>query len=329
MRPADVARLVSLAAIWGGSFIFIRVLAPALGPILTAATRVLIAGAVLVLYCRATGFPADLARYWRQYLVIGVVNSTLPFVLYAFAALHIPASYSVILNSTTPLFTALLAVPLLGERLTLAKVAGLVAGAAGVALVSKAGPVVPDLWFGAAVAACLAATLCYAVSSIYMKKHAVGAKPLAIAGWSQVFAGLVLLPVVPFAPAPGAITPLVVANVLGLALDLQLDRLRAVLPADRRCRPDARLDGGVPDARVRHGLGRALSRRDDHVADDRGLRADHRRHRRGAAAGTPLMGASIASPAVTAYPVAACRGRVRAGPVLRSGRGRGRTHESP
>ncbi len=128
MRRSDVARLVSLAAIWGGSFIFIRVLAPALGPILTAASRVLIAGAVLVIYCRATGFSADLARYWRQYLVIGVVNSALPFVLYAFAALHIPASYSVILNSTTPLFTALLAVPLLGERLTWAKLAGLVAG---------------------------------------------------------------------------------------------------------------------------------------------------------------------------------------------------------
>jgi len=218
VRRSDIARLVALAAIWGGSFIFIRVLAPALGPILTAATRVLIAGTVLVAYCRVIGFDAGLARYWRQYLVIGVVNSTLPFVLYAFAALHIPASYSVILNSTTPLFTALLSVPLLGERLTRAKMAGLVAGAAGVALVSRAGPVVPDRWFGAAVAACLAATICYAASSIYMKKHAAGAKPLAIAGWSQVFAGLVLLPLVPFVPPPGAITPLVVANVLGLAL---------------------------------------------------------------------------------------------------------------
>src|SRR6185295_2685927 len=182
------------------------------------ASRVLIAGAVLVIYCRATGSSADLARYWRQYLVIGVLNSALPFVLYAIAALHIPASYSVILNSTTPLFTALLAVPLLGERLTWAKLAGLAAGAAGVMLVSRAGPVAPDLWFGAAIAACLAATLCYAVSSIYMKKHAVGAKPLAIAGWSQVFAGLVLVPLIPFAPPPGVITPLVVANVLGLAL---------------------------------------------------------------------------------------------------------------
>jgi drug/metabolite transporter (DMT)-like permease len=179
---------------------------------------VLIAGAVLVAYCRATGFDAELGRYWRQYVVIGIVNSTVPFVLFAFAALHLPASYSVILNSTTPLFAALLAVPLLAERLTVAKLAGLVAGMAGVALISRAGPVVPDLGFGAAVAACLAATFCYAASSIYLKKHAAGAKALAIAGWSQVFAGLALLPALPFAPPSIALTPLIIANVLGLAL---------------------------------------------------------------------------------------------------------------
>ena len=160
----------------------------------------------------------DSRRHWRQYVVIGITNSTLPFMLFAFAALHLPASYSVILNATTPLFTALLAVPLLGERLTAAKIAGLVAGMAGVALVSGAGPVVPDLGFALAVAACLGATLCYAGSSIYMKKHAAGARPLAIAGWSQIFAGLALLPLVPFAPPTGPITPLIVANVLALSL---------------------------------------------------------------------------------------------------------------
>ena len=218
MRRSDVARLVALAAIWGASFIFIRVLAPVLGPILTAVSRVLIAGVVLVVYCRAIRFDAELDRYWRQYAVIGSVNSTIPFVLFGFAALHLPASYLAIFNSTTPLFTALLAVPFLGERLTIAKIAGLFAAVGGVALVSKAGPVVPDVWFGAAVAACLGAAVCYAASSIYMKKRAAGAKPLAIAGWSQVFAGLVLLPVVPFAPPLGTVTPLVIANVLGLAL---------------------------------------------------------------------------------------------------------------
>ena len=218
MRQSDVGRLLALAASWGASFIFIRVLAPVLGPVLTVTTRVLIGGAVLVGYCRVIGFDTGLSRHWRQYVVIGVTNSTLPFMLFAFAALHLPASYSVILNSTSPLFTALLAVPLLGERLTRAKIAGLAAGAAGVVLVSRAGPVVPDLWFGAAVAACLGATLCYAASSIYMKKHAAGAKPLAIAAWSQIFAGLALLPLVPFAPPAGPITPLIAANVLGLAL---------------------------------------------------------------------------------------------------------------
>ena len=218
MRRSDIARLVALAAIWGGSFIFIRVLAPVLGPVLTAASRVLIAGVVLVLYCRVIGFEAELRRYWRQYAVIGIVNSTIPFIFFALAALHLPASYLAIFNSTTPLFTAALAVPFLGERLTIPKIGGLVAGLAGVVLVSKAGPVVPDAWFSAAVAACLGAAICYGMSSIYMKKRVAGAKPLAIAAWSQVFAGLVLLPAVPFSPPTGPVTLLVVANALGLAL---------------------------------------------------------------------------------------------------------------
>jgi drug/metabolite transporter (DMT)-like permease len=218
VRRSDATRLVALSAIWGASFIFIRVLAPVLGPVLTVTTRVLIGGAVLIVYCRVIGFDAGLSRHWRHYFVIGIVNSTLPFMLFAFAALRLPASYSVILNAMTPLFTALLAVPLLGERLTAAKIAGLVAAVAGVALVSGAGPVVPDLWFAIAVAACLGATICYAVSSIYMKKYASGAKPLAIAGWSQIFAGLALAPLVPFALPTGSFTPLVAANMLALAL---------------------------------------------------------------------------------------------------------------
>jgi drug/metabolite transporter (DMT)-like permease len=218
MRNEDVARLTLLAAIWGGSFIFMRVLAPVLGPVLTATARVSIAGIALIAWFRITGFDADLRGQWRHFVVIGILNSAIPFVLFSFAALHIPASYSVILNSATPLFAALLSAVFLAEALTFAKIGGLVAGAAGVALVSKAGPVVPDALFGASIAACLAAALLYAASSIYMKKYAAGAKPMAIAGWSQVAAGIVLLPLVPFAPVRGEITTAVVANVLGLAL---------------------------------------------------------------------------------------------------------------
>ena len=218
MRGEDAARLTLLAAIWGGSFIFMRVLAPVLGPVITATARVSIAGIALIAWFWVTGFDADLRGQWRHFVVIGVLNSAIPFVLFSFAALHIPASYSVILNSGTPLFAALLSALFLAERLTLAKIGGLVAGAAGVALVSKAGPVVPDALFGASIAACLGAALLYAASSVYMKKYAAGAKPMAIAGWSQVAAGIVLLPLVPFAPVRGEITPVVVANVLGLVL---------------------------------------------------------------------------------------------------------------
>jgi len=218
MRARDVVRLVALAAIWGASFIFLRALAPVLGPVLTATSRVVIAGVALVVYFRFSGFDAELRRHWREFLIIGLVNSALPFLLYAFAAVHLPASYSVILNTATPLFAALLSALWLDERLTALRGAGLAAGAAGVALVTGAGPVVPDAMFGWAVAACLGAALCYALAGIYVKRHAGDVKPMAIAGWSQVFAGAALLPIAPFAPPPGAVTAGVLANVLALAL---------------------------------------------------------------------------------------------------------------
>lgn len=218
MRRADTARLVALAAIWGASFIFIRVLAPVLGPVLTALSRVLIAGIALVAYLRATGIDGELARFWRQYLVIGVANSALPFLMFAFAALWLPASYLAILNAAAPSFGVLLSAAVLGEALTAPRIAGLVAGAAGVTLVSNAGPVAMTAVVGLAVAASLGAALCYAVAGIYIKRFAAAAKPMAIAGWSQVFAAAALLPAVPFSPVRGEITATVVGNVLALAL---------------------------------------------------------------------------------------------------------------
>jgi drug/metabolite transporter (DMT)-like permease len=218
VRTEDIARLAALAAIWGASFIFFRVLAPVLGPVVTACARVLIAGAALLLYCRAIGFDTRLREYWREYLVVGIVNSAVPFVLFAYAALHIPASHSAILNSTAPLFGALLAPLVLGEPLTARKLAGLVAGMAGVALVSNAGPLVAESGFAWAVAACLVAALCYAIAAMYMKLRAAGAAPLAFAAWSQLFAGLALLPLIPVVPVRGEVTALVVAHLLALAL---------------------------------------------------------------------------------------------------------------
>jgi len=199
-----------------------RVLVGPLGPWWMTLLRVGIAGAVLVAWLaltgRASGHDAKLREHWRAYAGIGVINSAMPFMLYGYASLALPASYMVILNSVTPLWAALLAAVYLKERLTPAKLAGIVTGIGGVAVLSGAGTLDLDrqaLW---AVAACLAATLCYAGSGVWIKRQGAALAPQAIAAWSQVAAGVALLPPSLAAPPAGPITAGVIVNVLGLAL---------------------------------------------------------------------------------------------------------------
>ncbi|MEP7276644.1 MAG: DMT family transporter [Betaproteobacteria bacterium] len=218
MRGADVARLVALAVIWSLSFVFLRVLVPVLGPLWTAALRALIAGTALVAWFALIGLDADVREHWRAYLFVGALNSALPFVLFAYAAQQLPASYLVILNAAAPMFAALAAAAWLGDRLTPAKLAGLALGASGVTLVSRAGPVTPDATFAVAVAACLGAALCYALAGVWLKRRGAHLKPVAIAGWSQLFAAGVLLPLALATPVPATPTMQTIVCMLALAL---------------------------------------------------------------------------------------------------------------
>ena len=126
--------------------------------------------------------------------MIGLGNSALPFSLYAFAALHVPAGYSAILNSTAPLFAALFADLWLDEPLTSRKIAGLALGCAGVSAIAwrGAGVITPAIAWSAA--ACLGAAACYGLSGIYVKRFARGVPSAGIAGCSQLAAGVALLP---------------------------------------------------------------------------------------------------------------------------------------
>ena len=218
MRPADITRLILLAAIWGSSFIFMRVLAPVLGAITTADSRLLIAGVAMLGYFAVIRFDLAWRENWKQYAIIGVVNSSIPFSLYAFAAQHIPASYSVIFNSTSPLFGAVFSAIWLNDKLTLRKIAGLISGAVGVALVSKVGGAQVDAMFGWSLAACLAAPMCYGLAGIYTKKKASKIKPMAISGGSQIMAGLALLPLALLFPPTGEINSRIVIYTIILAV---------------------------------------------------------------------------------------------------------------
>ena len=218
MRAADYARLVALAAIWGASFMFMRVAAPVLGALWTAEARVLLGGLALLLWFRVTGFDAGLRRHARFYLLVGTVNSAVPFTLYAFAAQHAPASMLAVLNSTAPMFGMAFGAAFAGERVNARKIAGLILGAAGVAFIARPDSAGTGPMFGWAVAASLGACCGYGITGVLIKRFAGGAPPRGIAAGNQLGAALVLAPLLPLLPPAAVPGPLVVANLLALAL---------------------------------------------------------------------------------------------------------------
>ncbi len=213
MTAADAARLVSLAAIWGASFLFIRIAAPVIGPVATADLRMLIAGAALALYYAVTGFDAQWRLRWREYVAIGVLNSAAPFLLFAYAALELSVGLLAVLNATSPMWAALLGAATLREPLTTRRVAGLVVGMAGVAIVS--GPEVSTRWLS--IAAALGAALCYALTGIALKRWGQGGAARGMAVGTQLTGGVLLLPLLALAP-PGNVTPGVAGAMLALGL---------------------------------------------------------------------------------------------------------------
>jgi drug/metabolite transporter (DMT)-like permease len=218
VRPADTARLVALAAIWGASFIFIRVSAPVLGPAWVAEGRVLIGALVLLAWFRFTGFDPEWRRHRRFYIAIGILNSAIPFTLYGFAGMHMSAPVMSILNATSPMFGLLLGAAFAGERITARKIAGIVIGAIGVALVAQPSEDAASPMFMWAVGACLCASFSYGMTGVLIKKWGAGVPSRGIAVGAQLVAAVVLLPLLPFMPPLAAPSAVVLANLLGLGV---------------------------------------------------------------------------------------------------------------
>lgn len=200
MAAADLVKLVFLSAIWGGSFIFLRIAVPETGPLLTATLRTALAGAALMMFARLTGVQMHWRRNLKPFAVVGLFAGVIPFTCFSFAALHLPAAHSAVLNATAPLFGAAFSVAWLAERLTMQKLAGLLLGIAGVAVLVGVGTLPLDTATLLAIAACLVAAACYALSSIIVKKTGApgGIHPIAMATGSLALGGAMMLPSVPF-----------------------------------------------------------------------------------------------------------------------------------
>ena len=218
MTAANLLRLLALAAIWGASFLFVRIAVPAIGAVWLTELRVGIAALAMLAYVFATGAALAPRQHWRAYLVIGVFNSALPFWLYSYAGLHLTAGMMGILNATAPFFSVLCGALWLSERLTPLKLAGIALGLAGVNLLVGLGPLeaTREVIFG--TLACAAATLCYALSTTWLKKFGRGVQPLPLSAASLFVASCALAPFLPEVPAAAAFTLPVLLSVVAIAL---------------------------------------------------------------------------------------------------------------
>jgi drug/metabolite transporter (DMT)-like permease len=215
MSREDWAILLFLSVLWGGSFFFIEIALPTTRPLTLVLIRVALAAAFLwvLLFARrqklSTPPGAALA-----FLVLALLNNVLPFVLFAWAQEGIDGGLASILNATTPIWGVLVAhLFTADERATPGKIAGVLLGFGGVALMLGA-DLLGEVGRGVlAQAACLVATLSYALAGVYARRfRGMGVPPVAVSTGQLTASAIVMLPLVlifepPWsgaAPAPGA-----------------------------------------------------------------------------------------------------------------------------
>ena len=217
MNTANLLRLILLAAIWGGSFLFMRISAPVLGPAVLIELRVLFAALFLAAVGLVLKKRLHLRAHWKHYFILGFFNSALPFLLFAFAARTLSASVLSVLNATAPMWGALLGAVWSRQKVGLKSGIGLVLGTVGVALLVGFDHVAARPGAGIAVAAALLAAFSYSVASLYARS-AKSVEPFANAHGTMWTSALMVLPVLPLVPPAGSFTPGIAAAVLALGV---------------------------------------------------------------------------------------------------------------
>ncbi len=189
-----VLEFVALAAIWGASFLFMRLGAAEFGALPTAGVRVTIAALFLLPLLLLRGQIRPLRQHWKKIFLVGLLNSGIPFACISYALLSISTGLSSLLNATVPLFGALVAWVWLKDRPHGLKIVGLLIGFVGVVMLAwgKASfkPDASGLSSGWAVLASLVACLFYGISASYTKRYLGGVPSLVIATGSQIGATL-------------------------------------------------------------------------------------------------------------------------------------------
>ncbi|MGL1956239.1 MAG: DMT family transporter [Colwellia sp.] len=195
MSSQQLVELLTLAAIWGASFMFMRVGSPEFGPILFMALRTLIASVFLLPLVFIAKKQASFKGYKLKIFIMGIFNTAIPFVLFGYAILSLSGGITSILNATTPMFGAIVAYLWFREKLTAFATFGLCIGFIGVYFLmfdklqlNQGNVLLPTL-------AAMLASLCYGFAANYTKKYLSGISSIVLASGSQVAATCILLPI--------------------------------------------------------------------------------------------------------------------------------------
>jgi drug/metabolite transporter (DMT)-like permease len=188
--------LLLLGALWGASFLFMRMGADAFGGMALAGLRAIGASLCFLPLLAGAGRRAELRRHAWPIAVVGVSNGALPYVLFSFAARSLPAGLSAIFDALTPLLVAASGWLWLGQRLDGMRLAGLLVGLAGVLWLigGSAGSTHSGAGSGWAMAACLGAVACYAFTAHYSERRLPAVSSLTAAAGGQFVSALLLAP---------------------------------------------------------------------------------------------------------------------------------------
>ena len=189
--------LLALSLLWGGSFFFVKVAVGALPPLTIVAFRVGLAAVTLWLVVLAARIPIGRAvRAWPTLLAMGVLNNAIPFFLITWGQTEIASGLASILNATTPLFTVVVAGLLLSdERMTVAKIAGVGVGFAGVVVMIGPAALSGIGVHVVAQVAILGAALSYAFAGVFGRRFkAMGIDPIAAATGQVTASSVVIAP---------------------------------------------------------------------------------------------------------------------------------------
>ena len=263
MNPVDIFRLLSLAAIWGASFLFMRIIAPVIGSIPTAFFRVSIAAVGLLVILGLMRISWDFKGKLKTVMLLGVINSGIPATLYSVAAQVLPAGYSAIFNATTPLMGVLIGGLFFHEKLTAAKLGGVLLGLMGVGILTRAGPVAFDMQLLMGALACLLATTCYGFAGFLARSRGRSGQPPVGGGQHDgghvVFAAAVRLQ--RDHPATGELGWLeCLAVIAGVGPGVHGLGIHCLLPSAQLGRAGEVDDHDLPDPAVRGAVGGVVAR---------------------------------------------------------------------